>query len=86
MCDYYRADEKTSCGERFAEAENVHVVGDAEIGAYFVLLDVGSAYDDDDFCFVGELREHPQLAVRLKSGQNPRCVIVVEQLAAEFEI
>ena len=42
--------------------------------------------DDDDLHLVAEGPEHLHLAVGLEAGQDPGRVIVVEELAAEFQI
>lgn len=42
--------------------------------------------DDNDFGVVFEFEQHFEFAVRLKSRQNARRVVIVEQFTAEFEI
>ena len=84
--DHDAADEKAPADELCAQAQDIHVVGDAVVGAHLVLLDVVGTDDDDDLGAVAQLLEHPQLAVRLESGQNPAGVIVVEKLAPKFQI
>ena len=41
---------------------------------------------NDDLHIVLELLEHPDLAVRRKARQHPGGVVIIEQLAAEFQI
>lgn len=84
--DHDAADEKAPADELCAQSQDIHVVGDAVVGAHLVLLDVVGTDDDDDLGTVAQLLEHPQLAVRLESGQNPAGVIVVEKLAPKFQI
>ena len=84
--DHDAADEKAPADELCAQAQDIHVVGDAVVGAHLVLLDVVGTDDDDDLGAVAQLLEHPQLAVQLESGQNPAGVIVVEKLAPKFQI
>ncbi len=54
MGDDYRADEKSTLLEFFAQTDHVHVVCDAEVVAHFVFLDVDSAYDNHNLGLVGE--------------------------------
>ena len=68
------------------EAQGIHVIGDAEVSALFVLLDVARVDDHDDFRVVLQLGEHPQFTVRFKAGQNAHGMVVVEDLAAELEV
>ena len=81
-----RADVETAVAEGIDEAESVHVVGDAEVRAHLVLFDGDCGDDDDDLRLVTELEEHVDLAVRFEAGQDARGVVVVEELAAEFEV
>ena len=67
-------------------AQRVFVVGDAEVGANLVLLDVFGADDDDYLYRVGELGQHAQFGIRLEAGQDAGSVMVVEEFAAEFKI
>ena len=41
---------------------------------------------DDDFHIVHQTFQHAELGVRLKAGQHARGVVVVEELASEFQI
>ena len=86
MRDNDRADHKATVDELAAEAEHVFVVGNAEVVADFVFLNIDSADNYHDFGPVAELAEHFQLAVGLKTGQNAACMIIVEELAAKLEI
>ena len=84
--DDYAAHVEPFLGKIVDEAQNVCVVGDSQIPADLIFLDIPSADDDDDLSLVGQLHEHLQLAVRGKSRQNPRGVKIVEELAAELQI
>ena len=68
------------------QAQNVQIVGDAQIAAYFVLFNVGRADDNDDFRLRGQLSEHAELAVRCKAWQNTGGVVVVKKFSSEFEV
>ena len=72
--------------EGLAQAQHVLVVGDAEVAAFLVFLNINSADDDDDFGIVLQLGEHLELAVGLKSRQDTTGVVVVEQFTAKFKI
>ena len=68
------------------EAQHVLVVGDAQVAAGLVLLDVVGVDGDDDLDVLGEALEHAELDVGGKAGQHARGVVVVEELAAELEV
>ena len=59
---------QTAVQEGVPEAEDVHVVGDAQVAPHLVLLDVHGADDDDDLRVVLHLHQHLELAVRLETG------------------
>ena len=68
------------------EPEDILVVGDAQIPPDFVFFNVPGIDGNDDFHVVLQLLKHPDLAVRRKARQHPGSVIIVKQLAAEFQI
>ena len=72
--------------ENINEAEHILVIGDAQIPPHFILLNVTGVDGDDDLHIVLQLLKHPNLAVRLKARQYPGGVVIVKQLAAEFQI
>ena len=82
----HAAHEQTPLLKRVDEAQHVEVVGDAVIAAHLVADDVLGADDDDDLSLILELQQHLQLGVRLETGQHAGGVVVIEQLAAEFQI
>ena len=84
--DHDAADIEAAVLKGFFQTESVIVVGDAEIAANLVLLDGICTDDNDDFRLVLELLQHLKLDVRGEAGKNPGCVVVIEQLAAEFQI
>ena len=81
-----RADIQAETAEHVDQAHDVRVIGDAQIAAAFVLFDVVGADSDDDLRLLLELKEHLDLVVRLKARQHARSVVVVKELAAEFQI
>ena len=68
------------------QAQHIQIVGDAVVAAHLAADDVLGADDDDDLSLLLELQKHLQLGVRLKAGQHAGSVVIVEQLAAEFQI
>ena len=80
------AHEQPPLLEGVDEAQHVQVVGDAVVAAHLAAHDVFGADDDDDLGLVLQLQQHLQLGVRLETGQHTGGVVVIEQLAAEFQI
>ena len=68
------------------QAEQIGIVGDSQIAAHLILFDILRADYDNDLYLIGQLHQHPQLAVRLKARQNTGRVIIVVELSAEFQI
>ena len=84
-------DHDAACGEAHGaedvhEAQHVLVVGDPQVSAHFALLDVVRVDGDDDLHVVREAFEHADLGVGLETGQHASGMVVVEQLAAEFQV
>ena len=86
MREHHAADVEPAAAERVDQAEGVLVIGDAEVAAALVALDVVRRDDDDDLRVVLHLHEHAHLAVRLEARQDAGGVIIVKELAAEFQI
>ena len=86
MGDHHAADKEAPVLELRAEPKDIHVIGDAVVGPHLVLLYVIGTDDNDDLRAVAELLEHPQLAVRLESRQDPAGVVVVKQFASKLKI
>ena len=86
MREHDRAHKQLHAPERVDKPQHVEVVGNAEVAAYLVLFESFRADDNDDFRLFLEVKQHFELAVGLKSRQNSRSVIVVEQLAAKLEV
>ena len=72
--------------EGIDEPQHVLVVGDTQIAAYFVLFDVRRVDRDDDLHILLQGAEHTDLAVWLKTRKHTGGMIVVKELAAEFQI
>ena len=84
--DDHGRDSKTVAAEQVDQAQNVLVIGNAQVTASLVLLDVVRVNGDDDLDVVGYALEHAKLAVRLKTRQHAARMIVIEQLATKLQI
>ena len=80
------SDIEAASAELVDQTEHVAVIGDAEVTADFVFLNIGCGNCHYNLCLVGELHQHAQFGVRCKARKNAGCVEIVEQLSAEFQI
>jgi hypothetical protein len=86
MCNYYAAHIQPYFAESVNQPQHIEIVRNPKIAPAFVLLYVVGIYRYDYFSLILELEQHFYLAVRRKTRQDPRCVIVVKKLAPEFKI
>ena len=86
MREHDRAHKQLHAPERVDKPQHVEVVGNAEVAAHLVFLDVARGNHDDYLGLVGQLPEHAQLAVGLEARKHTAGVVVVEKLAAQFQI
>ena len=84
--DNHGRDSKTVAAEQVDQAQDVLVIGNAQVATGLVLLDMVCIDCDDDLDVVGNALEHAELAVRLKTRQHATRMIVVKQLAAKLQI
>ena len=63
------ADIQPESAEYVDQAGDIRIIGDAQITAAFVLLDIVRVDGDDDFCLILERKQHFNLVIRLKTGQ-----------------
>lgn len=84
--DDYRANHEPAVLEFASESEYVLVVGDAKVGTFLVLLNVGGTDNNNYFNAVADFLKHAQFAVGHKSWQYAAGVMVVKQFAAKFQI
>ena len=84
--DHHAGRGEAHGAEDVQQAQNVLVVGDAQIAAHLALLDIVGVDGDDDLNVLGHLLQHADLAVGLESRQHARGMVVIEQLAAELQI
>ena len=84
--EHDRAHEEAVGAEDVGQAQDVLVVGDAQVAAGAALLDVAGVDGDDDLHVIRQALEHAELGVRLEPGQHAARVVVVEQLAPELQV
>ena len=84
--DNHGRDSKTVAAEQVDQAQDVLVIGNAQVATGLILLDVVRVDRDDDLNVIGYALEHAELAVRFKTRQHATRVIVVKQLAAKLQI
>ena len=84
--DNHGRDSKTVAAEQVDQAQNVLVIGNAQVATGLVLLDMVRIDRDDDLDVIGNALEHAELAVRFKTRQHAAGMIVIEQLAAKLQI
>ena len=68
------------------QLEGVGVVGDAEIGADLLSFDVSRIDTEQDIGLVLELPDQAHLYIRIVTGKDAGGMIIIEQLAPEFEV
>ena len=72
--------------KRVDQAQHVQIVGDAVVAADLVADDVLGADNDDHLGLILQLKQHLQFGIGLKTRQHAGCMVIIEQLAAEFQI
>ena len=82
----YAAHKQAALLECVDETQNVQIIGNAIVTAHLAADDVLSVDDDNDLGLILQLQQHLQLGIGLEAGQHAGGVVVIEQLAAEFQI
>ena len=72
--------------EGIDQAQHIQIVGDAVVAADLVADDVLGADNDDHLGLILQLQQHLQLGIGLEARQYAGRVVIIEQLAAEFQI
>ena len=85
-CQNHAAHKEAVAAEGVDQTQNIHVIGDAQVSADLVLLNVIGIDDQDDLHVLPNLDQHVDLRIGPESRKNPGGVIVIKQLAAEFQI
>ena len=86
VCDDDGVDKESTTEESVPQTQHVDIIGDAEVAADFVFLDVDGTDNNDDFRIVFQLHKHFQLAVGLKARQYAAGVVIVEEFTTKFKI
>ena len=68
------------------QPEHVQVIGDPQVGADFIFLDIRGVDGDYDLSLILQLRQHVDLAVRFKTRKHAGCVIIVKKFSAELQV
>ena len=84
--DDHGADVQADAPKGVDQAEGVVLIGDAQIAPALGALNIVGRDGNDDLGLVLHLQQHLDLAVRLKAREHPGGVVVVKELAAEFQI
>ena len=84
--NHHAAEEKAEALEVVDELERVVRVGDAEVGAHLLVLDVARVDAEDDLGLVLEGLEEAELHVGVVAREAARGVEVVHELPAELEV
>ena len=81
---YYATYLDPSVLEGIYQPHDLQIISYAEVPADLVLLDIIGVDANDRLCLILQLHQHRDLTVRMESRQHSGCMIVIEQLAAEF--
>ena len=84
--DDHAVDRKVVVAQIIDDAKNIRFIGDPEIAANFVPLDVPRINADDDFQLIGQMMQQLDLGVRIEARQYAFGMQVGHQFAAEFEV
>ena len=76
--NYYASDVEAASAELVDQTEYITVVGDAEVTADFVFLNIGCGNCHNNLGLIGKLHQHPQLTVGLKTRKHPGGMVVVK--------
>ena len=68
------------------QAQHINIIGNAVVAAHLVGHDILGADNNDDLRLILELQQHLQLGVGLEARQHAGRMVVIEQLAAKFQI
>jgi hypothetical protein len=84
--NYDASDVKADATEFVDQTERVQIVGDTEVAALFILFNIVRGNGNDDLRAVSKLIEHLDLTVGKEARKYAGGMIVIKQLAAEFQI
>ena len=84
--DDYRVDRKVVAAERVYQAHDFKIVCDAEVLAGLALYDVPRVDADDYLRLVFHSLQELDLGVLVKAREHSHSMLILYQLAAEFQI
>ena len=84
--DNHAAHIKPNGAERIRQPQNIRIIGDAEIAADLVFLNIRRIDDENDLRLILELKQHLNFAIRRKARQNSGSMVIVKKLAAKLQI
>ncbi|MPM84185.1 hypothetical protein SDC9_131256 [bioreactor metagenome] len=64
----------------------VHIIGDAEIGPDFASFDISGIHAHNNLYLVFQFLQKTHFNVRSEAGQNPCCMIIIQNFSSEFEV
>ena len=79
-------DEETPAPEDVDKPQNIVLVGDPEVGADLLALEVLRVHAHEDLELVFQGLEHRDLVVGREPGKHARGVVVVEELATHLQV
>ena len=82
----YTANVDADIIKRVDKSEGIKIIGYSKIAANLILNHGNSRHDYNNLCIILEVKQHFYFTIGLESGKYSRCVIIIEKLAAEFEI
>ncbi len=68
------------------QAQYICVIGNPQIAADLIFLNISGTDDNDDFGLFGKLHKHPQLTVRFEARQYTGSVEVIKKFSAELQV
>ena len=85
-CQHNASDQKAVGCKGVYKAEKIHVIGDSQVTADLVFFNVCRVNDDHDLHLIPQCFQHCDLGVRRKTRQHSGGMVIIEKLAAEFQI
>ena len=86
MGNDYAADIKPDAAKGIDQAKSVIIVGDAQVSAAFIPLNIVCRDGDHDLGVFFHLQQHPDFAVRLKARKDTGSMIIIKELSAKLQI
>ena len=84
--EHHAAHIQPKLTECINQAQHFVIIGNTQVSAHFICLNITGIDGDNDFYIVFQLLQHANFAVRLKPRQHTRRMKIVKQLAAKLQI